>query len=251
MQFRVRSGQVTVNVASRAQLLDAVAGRWQAGAGFALATLNLDHLAKLNRSAAFRAAYTAQDLVTADGNPIVWLARLRGERIDLLPGSDLIVPLAQVAAAQGVAVALVGATQDSLAQAARALQAAVPGIEIVAQIAPPMGFDPESDAARAVLEGVAASGAGLCFLALGAPKQEMLAARGRQIAPAVGFASIGAGLDFLAGHQRRAPRWVRRIAAEWLWRMLSDPRRLAGRYARAALVLPGHALRSITQRRRG
>jgi len=244
MRFKVGSGQVTVNMASRAQLLAEVGQRWQEGEGFALATLNLDHLAKLARSGSFRAAYGAQDLVTADGNPIVWLARLAGRRLDLLPGSDLIVPLAQAAAQAGLGVALVGGTHQSLAQAAQALRAAVPGLDIVAQIAPPMGFDPDGAAAGALLDGVAASGARLCFVALGAPKQEMLAARGRTLAPAVGFAGIGAGLDFLAGSQKRAPRWVRRIAAEWLWRMLSDPRRMVGRYSRAALVLPGHAWRA-------
>jgi len=95
---------------------------------------------------------------------------------------------------------------------------------------------------------VAESGAGLVFLALGAPKQERLAARGRALQPELGFVSIGAGLDFLAGSQRRAPRLVRRLALEWLWRAGSDPKRLAGRYARCAAILPGHALRAWRMR---
>ena len=87
-------------------------------------------------------------------------------------------------------------------------------------------------------ERLRAAGPLLCFLAMGAPRQERFAARGRAAAPEAGFVSIGAGLDFFAGHQRRAPRWVRRIAMEWLWRMLSNPRRLALRYLRCGLVLP-------------
>jgi exopolysaccharide biosynthesis WecB/TagA/CpsF family protein len=102
-----------------------------------------------------------------------------------------------------------------------------------------MGFDPTSPAAAAILHDVAASGARLCFIALGAPRQEMLAARGRHLAPAVGFAGVGAGLDFIAGAQPRAPAWIQAIAMEWFWRMASDPRRLAARYGRAALALPG------------
>ena len=90
-----------------------------------------------------------------------------------------------------------------------------------------------------ILAELAASGARLCFLALGAPKQEILAARGHGLLPQVGFVSIGAGLDFIAGAQVRAPVWVRRIAMEWAWRMLGNPRRLAKRYAQCALVLPG------------
>jgi UDP-N-acetyl-D-mannosaminuronic acid transferase (WecB/TagA/CpsF family) len=65
----------------------------------------------------------------------------------------------------------------------------------------------------------------------------------------MGFVSIGAGLDFIAGFQTRAPLWVRRIAMEWLWRMLSDPRRLAKRYLDCALVLPDLALAARKQGR--
>ena len=57
---------------------------------------------------------------------------------------------------------------------------------------------------------MAASGARICLLALGAPKQEILAARGFARHPQLGFLSIGAGLDFIAGHQTRAPVWVRK-----------------------------------------
>jgi UDP-N-acetyl-D-mannosaminuronic acid transferase (WecB/TagA/CpsF family) len=55
----------------------------------------------------------------------------------------------------------------------------------------------------------------------------------------MGFASIGAGLDFIAGKQPRAPLWVRRLALEWLWRALSSPRRMLPRYARCVAILPG------------
>jgi exopolysaccharide biosynthesis WecB/TagA/CpsF family protein len=114
-----------------------------------------------------------------------------------------------------------------------------PGLRIVAQIAPPQGFDPAGAGGQAALEALGASGARLCFLALGAPKQEILAARGRGVLGQVGFVSIGAGLDFIAGAQVRAPLWVRKIAMEWAWRMASHPRRLAKRYLDCALILPG------------
>ena len=65
----------------------------------------------------------------------------------------------------------------------------------------------------------------------------------------MGFVSIGAGLDFLAGSQTRAPAWVRAIAMEWLWRMLANPRRLALRYLRCALILPGLARDALRQGR--
>ena len=248
MEFDHGAGRVRVNMTDRAALIAEVAARLRQRKGFALATLNLDHLVRLRHDAGFRAAYEAQDLVTADGNPVVWLSRLAGREVALLPGSDLVVPLAREAAAQGVALAFIGGTENSLARAAHALERLVPGLRVVARIAPPMGFDPDGAEARAALDAVAESGAGIVFLALGAPKQERLAARGRALQPELGFVSIGAGLDFLAGSQRRAPRLVRRLALEWLWRAGSDPKRLAGRYARCAAILPGHALRAWRMR---
>ncbi|MBL4811545.1 MAG: WecB/TagA/CpsF family glycosyltransferase [Rhodobacteraceae bacterium] len=230
---------------SAEQLHRQVAQRLAQGRGFALATLNLDHLVKLRNDAKFAVAYSAQDLVTADGNPIVWVSKMAGTPVELLPGSDLIIPLCEIAQAEGVAIGLAGSNQASLEQAATELQKHVPGLMVASKIAPPMGFDPSSDAAAELLQSMADSGARLIFIALGAPKQELLAARGRALLPNIGFASIGAGLDFLSGQQRRAPSWVRRIAMEWLWRMMSDPRRLAKRYFFSALILPGHMLRAF------
>ena len=237
------TGPVAVNTPSRAALLAAVQGRLRAGEGFALATLNLDHLVKLERDRAFARAYAAQDLVVADGRPVVWLSRLAGREVGLAPGSDLVLPLARLAAAEGVPVALFGATQAALDGAAAALARAVPGLAIAARIAPPMGLDPDGAEAGRLLAALGRSGAGLTLLALGAPRQERLAARGRALLPGMGFASVGAGLDFLAGTQRRAPAPARRLALEWAWRMACDPRRLALRYARCALLLPRLALR--------
>ncbi|MDQ2089341.1 WecB/TagA/CpsF family glycosyltransferase [Marimonas arenosa] len=251
MEFRISNQVIRVNVPDANALLAEVRARLRQGAGFALATINLDHLVKLRRSAIFRAAYDAQDLVVADGHPIVWLGWLAGRPLGLVPGSDMVLPLAEVAAEQGVKVALVGSTEASLAAAGAEMQRLIPGLEITAQIAPPMGFDPEGPAADAVLAELDQSDAGLVFLALGAPKQEILAARGRTTLPRVGFASIGAGLDFLSGTQTRAPAWVRAIAMEWAWRMLQNPRRLGWRYAKCFAILPVHGLRALGTRLSG
>jgi len=242
MEFFFPPHRIVVNVPDQSALLAQVEGRLRRGAGFALATINLDHLVKLRHDPAFRAIYAAQDLVVADGNPVVWLSRLAQRPVALVPGADMVVPLVRAAQRAGASVALVGTTGPALTAAAEALRARVPGLEIAAQIAPPMGIDPQGDEARRILAALAGSGAGLVLIALGAPKQEAFAALGREVTPHLGFASIGAGLDFLAGSQTRAPRWVRAIAMEWLWRMLSSPKRLFMRYLRCGLILPGHML---------
>lgn len=242
-----------VNFPTEASLLADVESCLAAGKGFAIATLNLDHVVKMRRNPAFLRAYQAHSHVVADGNPIVWLAHLSGRpEVSLVPGSELIEPVAALAARLGTPVAFLGSTETVLRAAAARLEADHPGLRVAACLAPPYGFDPESAAADAMLDQVAASGARICLLALGAPKQELLAARGIARHPGLGFLSIGAGLDFIAGHQTRAPVWVRRIAMEWLWRMLGNPRRLARRYLDCALVLPsltGTALASRSARK--
>lgn len=216
--------------------------------GFTVATLNLDHVVKLRSDARFRDAYAAHSHVTADGNPIVWLSRLAGDHVELVPGSDLIDPVAALAAEIGVPVALFGSTDEALAAAKDALVARHRSLKVVLTLAPPMGFDPAGSAADQAIVRLRASGARLCFLALGAPKQEIFAARAAAALPEVGFLSIGAGLDFLAGRQRRAPRVMRSLALEWLWRLAGNPRRLAARYAACAAVLPGLTLTALRVR---
>ncbi|MFT4150952.1 MAG: WecB/TagA/CpsF family glycosyltransferase [Paracoccaceae bacterium] len=248
MKFRIASSVITVTHPSRRELIAAVRQRLAARQGFALATINLDHLVKLHLTPAFRMAYARQDIVVADGNPIVWLSRLAGRPVSLVTGSDLVLPLAGEAAASGATVALVGSTPAVLSAAAQEMAARTPGLRVVLQLSPAFGFDPESDAAADVLAQVRDSGAQLCFLAFGAPKQEILAARGRRIAPETGFVSVGAGLDFLAGSQVRAPSWMRRIAMEWLWRALSSPRRLIPRYLACFAILPSEMWRAVKLR---
>lgn len=229
----------------------AVRERFRREEGFALATINLDHLVKLARSAPFLEAYAAHEMIVADGNPIVWLSKIARRPVALLPGSDLVIPLARLAAEEGVSVALIGSSEEALARSGARLESEAPGLRIAYRCAPAMGFDPASDAAAEILKELDASGAGLCFLALGAPKQEMLAARGRSLAPKAGFASIGAGLDFLSGHQTRAPEWVRKSKLEWFWRMASSPRRLIPRYAQCFAILPGQLAAALRLRRMG
>ena len=248
VQFQFAQTTITVNLPDRAALMAAVQQKLRARSGFALATINLDHLVKLRSSGVFRAAYGAQTMVVADGNPIVWLSRLALKPVCLVPGSDMVLPLARLAALEGVPTALVGSSTESLAAATQHLSSTIPGLNITLQIAPPYGFDPAGPAAAEILSQLAAAKIGLCFIALGAPKQELFAARGRSLAPDVGFASVGAGLDFLGGSQTRAPAWVRAIAMEWLWRALSSPRRMIPRYAACAAILPGQIIAAWRQR---
>lgn len=251
MEFRFDRTVIRITHPDAPSLLAEGERRLASGKGFALATINLDHLVKLGHDPAFRTAYASQDLVVADGNPVVWLSRLARKPVALVPGSDLVVPLVERAAAAGRPVALVGSTPEALDRAASSLQQSVPGARLPLRLAPPLGFDPTGETARGMLTRIASLGPCLCLVALGAPKQERFAALGRELAPQAGFAAIGAGVDFLAGTQTRAPAIFRSLALEWLWRAALSPRRLVPRYAACVAVLPSQTLAALRLRRGG
>ncbi|MEM6635704.1 MAG: WecB/TagA/CpsF family glycosyltransferase [Pseudomonadota bacterium] len=200
--------------------------------------MNLFHVVYLGRSAAFRSAYASQTFVTADGRPVVWLCRLAGQDVRLAAGSDLLDPIMALAAETDTPVALLGATEHTLAMAATQLCARHPKLSVVAQIAPTMDLDPDGPEMVELTDRIQASGARICVLALGTPRQEIFAAKAAQTAEGIGFLCFGAALDFIAGTQVRAPAGFRAVGAEWLWRLARDPRRMAGRYAACLAVLP-------------
>lgn len=226
-----------INLATLDAAVDAAIGRARENRGFRLFTLNLDHLVKRRDDSAFREAYERADFVTADGAPVAVLARRQGARIKRTTGADLVEPLCAAAAREGVAVALFGSNRQTLQTSAGRLKARHPRLQIVHCEAPPDGFDPTSPAAEDAARRIADSGARIVFVALGAPKQELFAAHMAEQAPGLGFVCIGAALDFIAGTQSRAPLVMRGIGLEWCWRLMTNPTRMARRYARCALML--------------
>jgi N-acetylglucosaminyldiphosphoundecaprenol N-acetyl-beta-D-mannosaminyltransferase len=217
------------------------------GSSFGVFTLNLDHVVKLRRNAEFRAAYGAARYVTADGFPIVWAGRLTGVNVGRVTGADLIEPLCAAAAKSGQPVFLFGGRFEALSGAARHLMAQYSGLTIAGALAPEANFDPKSAQAATYARMIAESGAKICFVALGAPKQEVFTSVAVKETQGVAFVCIGAGLDFLAGTQTRAPKLMQTLGAEWLWRLLSNPGRMARRYLDCLLVLPSVLLPSLTK----
>lgn len=227
-----------VNLPTAAAALAMIESRLSEGSGFTLATLNLDHAVLLGEPGPFRDAYAAHSHVTADGMPIAWLTRRCDPRAERVAGADLLMPAVEMAARHGAPVALIGATAEVLDRAAEELQSRAPGLAIAVRIAPSYPFDPFGAEAEALIDQLDTSGARLCLIALGAPRQEILAARVAARLPELGILSIGAGIDFIAGTAHRAPAILRRTGLEWSWRLLQEPRRLGPRYWRCVRLLP-------------
>jgi len=238
---------ISINVPSLPEAVSSIVSAAQRGDNFSVCTLNLDHVVQLQQHANFRAAYRRARFVTADGFPIVVLSRLMGTRIERTTGADLVEPVCEEARKKGLSVFLLGANDLTLQMTAKRLSDRFEGLQIAGCLAPGYGFDPYSSEADAAIETIRASGARLCFVALGAPKQELFAARCLDELNGTGVLCIGAALDFIAGTQTRAPSLARRTGLEWAWRMLRDPRRLGPRYVRCMTVVPRLVARTIPQ----
>jgi N-acetylglucosaminyldiphosphoundecaprenol N-acetyl-beta-D-mannosaminyltransferase len=149
----------------------------------------------------------------------------RQERID---GPDLMRRCCALAATRNESVFLYGGTERTLEMLQSALREEHRGLIIAGTYSPPFRplTEQEDDA---IVEMINESGAGVVWVGLGCPKQEMWmhAHRGRVNAVMVG---VGAAFEYLAGTTRRAPRWMQRAGLEWLHRLASEPRRLWRRY---------------------
>src|SRR5947209_16149711 len=161
-----------------------------------------------------------------DSKVLHLLARFRGVRLPVIPGSELTSLVFDRLVRAGDRIAIIGGDLDVL----NTLKKKCARVEFV-QHCPPMDLRRNAKARRAAAEFIARSGARFSFIAVGSPQQEMIAAEARSIAGATGMAlCIGAGLDFLTGRQKRAPRLARSLGLEWAHRLLSDPRRMWRRY---------------------
>jgi exopolysaccharide biosynthesis WecB/TagA/CpsF family protein len=238
---------IAINVPSLSEAVSSIVSAAQHGENFSVCTLNLDHVVQLQHHANFRAAYRRARFVTADGFPIVVLSRLMGTRIERTTGADLVEPVCEEARKKGLSVFLLGANDLTLETTAKRLSDRFTGLQIAGCLAPGSGFDPYSGEADAAIEQIRESGARLCFVALGAPRQELFAARCLDELNGTGMLCIGAALDFIAGRQTRAPSLARKTGLEWAWRMLREPRRLGPRYVRCMSVVPRLVARTIPQ----
>lgn len=226
-----------INLATYDDLISQVRQRALDKSGFSVFTLNLDHLVKRRASPAFRAAYSRATFVTADGAPVVALARRQGATLSRTTGADMIEPLCAMAAREELPIFFFGSSKAVLEQARSELTRRYPDLVVAGLEAPPFGFDPVTPEADAAADRIAASGARFCLVALGAPKQELFADRMLARHHEIGIFCIGAALDFIVGGQKRAPLSMQNLHLEWAWRMMSDPRRLVPRYLRCASLL--------------
>ena len=190
-------------------------------------TPNADHLVRLHRQPELVPLYRAARLRLLDSQVVARAARFIGlDAPHVAPGSDLTSLLLSQHLLPGERITIIGLRSRYLpALMSRA------HLSAVAHYDPPLGFELDSAAMQKAVEFVLAHPARFIFLAVGSPRQEMLAAAILATGQASGTGlCVGASLEFVAGHVPRAPLWMQRAGLEWLHRLSRDPPRLARRY---------------------
>ena len=178
---------------------------------------------------AFRDILNRADLITPDGMPLVWMLRLKGIRSQQrIYGPTLMLKVLEMAAREKLPVGFYGGEPNTLENLVTRMQAVYPGLQVSYAYSPP--FRPLADEeTEQIRQSIIASGTRILFVGLGCPRQEKWIDAQHGYVPAV-MLGVGAAFDFHAGAKSQAPALMQRIGLEWLFRLLTEPRRLWKRY---------------------
>lgn len=192
-----------------------------------LVTPNVDHLVRLAKEPdVFKPLYEASWLSVCDSRILELLAAASGIPLKAVPGSDLTQQLFDHVITADDVINVIGADEEIIEKIKSQYN-----LDKVNLHQPPMGMRYKRDAIEAAAEFVAKHPARYTFICVGSPQQEMVAKACLDRGDCVGLGlCVGASLDFLGGRAKRAPKWVQKIRMEWLFRLLSEPRRLWKRY---------------------
>ncbi|MCR4407042.1 MAG: WecB/TagA/CpsF family glycosyltransferase [Anaerolineae bacterium] len=198
-----------------------------------VATINPEFVMAARHDPEFRAILNTAALCLPDGVGLLWAGCILGCPLrQRVTGSDGIWRIAELAARRGYRLFLLGAAPGVAEEAARRLCDRYPKLIIAGTYAGSPAVEEED----AIVERVRAARADILLVAYGHPRQEKWLARNLARSGAAVGMGVGGALDFVAGVAVRAPRWMRRLGLEWLYRLWREPWRW-----RRMLALPQFA----------
>lgn len=170
------------------------------------------------------------DLLVPDGQPVRWaLNLLYNERLkDRVYGPNLTRKICERAAARGVSVYFYGSTPETIALLQKEINKIWPDLKVA-------GMEPSKfrrlsvEEKQDLVQRIRSSGASILFVGLGCPRQEIFAFEFREKLN-MPILAVGAAFPFLAGAISQAPTWMQKSGLEWLFRLMSEPKRLWRRY---------------------
>lgn len=216
-------------------------------------TPNLNHLVLYQEDAAFREAYGKASLVLPDGRYVILISKiLRRPLNEPVNGSDLVPALMSRSQVRGrLSVFLLGAMPGIAEVAAEKVETRWKHVRVVGTYSPPYGFENDPSENRRIVDRINDVTPDLLVVGITPPRQEIwLSKHAAELHASVSICA-GATIDFLAEAKPRAPLWMQRFGLEWVFRALSEPRRLIPRYfsdGKSAVRLLYRELRSARSR---
>lgn len=169
------------------------------------------------------------DLVCADGMPLVKASKLlNNQHIERVAGMDMMPAVMEKAAQQNQSVFFFGTTDDVLTKIETEAKKRFPNLKIAGTFSPPFR-SLTNEEKQGQINLINSSDANLVMVALGCPKQEKWMAEHSKHINAV-LLGVGGAFPVFAQLQSRAPKWIRSLSLEWLYRLSQDPKRLFKRY---------------------
>ncbi len=171
-------------------------------------------------------AICSAEIILPDGEGALWAAKKLGTPLrEKVAGVEFGAEIARRAAECGKSLFLLGGKAGVAQEAAEKLALRFPTLKIAG--VRDGYFKREGEENATVLAQINASGADILFVCLGAPAQEMWVYENRKAltVPKL-IACLGGSLDIYAGKKCRAPRLFIKMRAEWLYRLLREPRRI-------------------------
>lgn len=194
-------------------------------------TPNAHHIVTLQRDRHFRKIYQDAFLSVADGVSLLWAANFLGTPLnDRVNGTDLFEQLCQLAAERDLSVFFLGGRPQAAERAATVLNRRYPRLKVVGAYCPPYGFEADAIELENISQRIRSAQPNILFVGLGAPKQEYWMYKHCRSVEVPVSLGIGVSFEFVAGMVKRAPRWMQKTGLEWLFRLISEPKRLWQRY---------------------
>ncbi len=230
---------IRVDAVDREQTLSLVRQYLAEGRRRQIVTINPEMLMMARHDSALQGAVQEAGLVVADGAGLLLAARLLGLPLrERITGVDLVPDLARLASEAESSVFFLGARPGVALRCAQALRDQVPGLQVGGTHAGSPSAAEELDICRRIVE----SGATVLLVAYGVPEEEKWIARNLPRLPVRIAVGVGGAFDFIAGEVPRAPRWMRNVGLEWLYRLYREPWRW-----RRMSVLPRFLLLVLAQ----
>ena len=198
-----------------------------------LVTPNIDHLIKLQKDRDFYDLYKKAEWVVCDSRVLYIFSKLLKHSLkESIPGSSFFPDFYMYHKDdENCRIFLLGAMDGVADKAMENINRKVGRKIVVSAYSPSYGFENKEDENRAIYGMINDSGANVVLVGVGCPKQEKWIFAHKNKMPKVDlWLALGATIDFEAGNVRRAPKIFQKLAMEWFYRFLMEPKRMFRRY---------------------